>query len=400
MSIESIEIKGFRSLRHVAWKPGSLNVVIGANGSGKSNLLRALDLLQQSASGSLSKAIIRQGGINAILWDGRAPEMMWILTSRPVIAFNEELLPRRTTGSLYTYAIRLEKGHLLLGSDYRVSSEMLEFQSLQGELRKVLERNDGSAASFDFQSKELKAIEGSIPADQSLLSLIAKPLSNIPTWVFAQYLQSWTIYHDLQTHQGTPVRQASIARFEKILSPDGQNLIPVLHTLYSERRFEEQLNRSMRAAFGRDFEKLIFPPAADQRVQLRIRWRSLRREQSTADLSDGTLRFLMLIAILANPAPGGLIAIDEPETGLHPSMFPIVAELATAAAERTTVILSTHSPQFLDAFTGETVPTTTVAEWVDGETKLSVLDGDELRRWLKEYTLGALFKSGELEGMA
>src|SRR5690348_10493130 len=126
----------------------------------------------------------------------------------------------------------------------------------------------------------------------------------------------------------------------------------------------------MRAAFGTDYEELVFPPAADQRVQLRLRWRSLKTEQSAANLSDGTLRFLLLVAILANPEPGDLIAIDEPETGLHPSMLPIIAELAAEASERTQVILTTHSPQFLDAFTGEP-PTTTVAEWVDGETKLS-----------------------------
>jgi predicted ATPase len=125
----------------------------------------------------------------------------------------------------------------------------------------------------------------------------------------------------------------------------------------------------------------------------------LKNDQSAASLSDGTLRFLLLVAILANPQPGKLIAIDEPETGLHPSMLPVVADLAYQAADRTQVVFSTHSPQFLDAFKTQT-PTTTVAQWVDGETKLNVLDGAELERWLKEYSLGALFKSGELEGMA
>ena len=107
----------------------------------------------------------------------------------------------------------------------------------------------------------------------------------------------------------------------------------------------------------------------------------------------------MLMAIFGSPSPGALIAVDEPEAGLHPAMFPIVTELAADAAERTQVILTTHSPQFLDAF-GETVPTTTAARSVDGETQLSVIDGDELRRWLREYSLGAIFRSGELEQLA
>lgn len=134
-------------------------------------------------------------------------------------------------------------------------------------------------------------------------------------------------------------------------------------------------------------------------MQLRLRWRTLKNAQSAADLSDGTLRFLLLVAILANPEPGALVAIDQPEAGLHPSMLPVVADLARQAADSTQVILTTHSPQFLDAF-GVEFPTTTVAEWRDGKTELSVLDGDELGRWLKDYSLGSLLRSSELEGMA
>src|SRR5579863_3564146 len=108
----------------------------------------------------------------------------------------------------------------------------------------------------------------------------------------------------------------------------------------------------------------------------------------------------MLLAVLANPEAGSLIAIDEPETGLHPRMFPIVAEFAASAAERSTVVLTTHSPEFLDAFPEDCVPTTTVTECVDGETRLAKLNPEELKRWLKEYSLGNLFKSGELEAIS
>jgi predicted ATPase len=187
---------------------------------------------------------------------------------------------------------------------------------------------------------------------------------------------------------------------EDRVAADGQNLIPVLHTLYTGNRdFKRALDAAMRAAFGSDYEELVFPPAADQRIQLRLRWRSLRTEQSAANLSDGTLRFLLLVAIFASPNPGDLIALDEPETGLHPSMLPIIAELAAEAAQRTQVILSTHSADLLDAFSDVALPTTTVTSIVEGETRLSVLDGEELRRWTEQYRLGALMRSGELEGM-
>jgi len=233
------------------------------------------------------------------------------------------------------------------------------------------------------------------------LTTLLSPFDNLMVVAFREGLLGWSIYHDLRVDHQAPLRQAAVARVEERIAPDGQNLIPVLHTLYTgNREFKRSLDAAMRAAFGSDYEELVFPPAADQRVQLRLRWRSLKTEQSAANLSDGTLRFLLLIAIFANPHPGDLIALDEPETGLHPSMLPIVAELATEAAQRTQVILSTHSADLLDAFSEVALPTTTVANITEGETHLSVLDGEELRRWVEQYRLGALMRSGELEGLA
>lgn len=104
--------------------------------------------------------------------------------------------------------------------------------------------------------------------------------------------------------QDALLRQAAIARLESRVAADGQNLIPVLHTLYTgSREFKYTVDTAMRAAFGADFEELVFPKAANQRVQLRLRWRSLKTEQSAANLSDGTLRFLLLLAIFASPNP-------------------------------------------------------------------------------------------------
>jgi predicted ATPase len=234
-----------------------------------------------------------------------------------------------------------------------------------------------------------------------LLSLAAGPFTanrHIPP--FQGQLAGWSVYHDFHVNQDAVVRQAAIARPEKRVDPDGQNLIPVLHTLYTgDRNFKKDIDLAMRAAFGNDYDELVFPPAADQRIQLRVRWKSLRREQTAADLSDGTLRFLFLLTVLSSPSPAPVIAIDEPETGLHPSMLPIVAEYAVDAAERVQVILTTHSPQVLDAFE-DTIPTTTVAKWANGETILKTLSGKKLNRWLKEYSLGSLYSSGELEDMA
>ena len=242
--------------------------------------------------------------------------------------------------------------------------------------------------------------EDSLPEQETLLSFAAGPFSaNRFVAEFKEELATWEIHQGFQTHRDVPIRTPQVTRTETLVSADGQNLISVLHTLYTGNRdFKQEVNTAMKAAFGDDFEELVFPPAADQRIQLRIRWRSLKREQSAADLSDGTLRFLFLLAVLANPNPPPLIAIDEPETGLHPSMLPIVVEYARDASSRTQVILATHSPDLLDAF-GDEPPTTTIVERQDGETVLQVVSGEEPSYWLTQYRLGELFRSNELESM-
>ena len=379
-----------RSLKKITWNPGDLNVIIGPNGTGKSNLLRLLDMVSVAVNGRLSKYFQSSGGMEPLLWDGQSNSIFFSSLLSPI----DGIVPRHNQ----TYAFELARlGH---GSTYRIEYEQLANDDLvdrriKKEPFKHLERRSSFARIFDEEERELVAPAEAVLEDELLLSQVSGPFTT-NKWIPAirKYLAEWSIYHDIHVNRDAAIRQSIVARSEKRVAPDGQNLISVLHTLYTgDRYFKQSVNSAMRAAFGNDFEELIFPPAADQKIQLRVRWKTLRNEQSAADLSDGTLRFL-----LATPSPAPLIAIDEPETGLHPSMLPIVAEYAVDAAQRSQVILTTHSDQLLDAF-GDTRPTTTVAKWSDGETTLTTLDNDELAYWLKEYSLGALYRSRELENM-
>jgi predicted ATPase len=318
--------------------------------------------------------MVGQGGITQALWDESANAIHWNLTSN---------------GS--NYRVTLNK--IPWANDFTVGQELLE----SSDGIHILRQPDKAQIRND-EGEALTVSMDRIPPTQTLLS-VSTNLADIQTWLFRANIEYWNLHHDLRVDRFSSIRQAAVARVETRIAADGQNLIPALHTLYTDNRdFKYTLDAAMRAAFGSEYEDLLFPPAADQRVQLRLRWRSLRSSQSAANLSDGTLRFLLLIAILANPTDEGLIAIDEPEAGLHPNMLPIIAELAAEASEKSQVIFTTHSPQFLDAFRGVT-PTTTVTQWLAGETRLSIVDGDELKRWLEHYSLGDVFLSGELEAM-
>jgi predicted ATPase len=381
----------------VCWEPGDLNVVIGPNGSGKSNLLRTLELLGRSAAGGLGRYIQQAGGIEPLLWDGRVESLRIAVKTSPLPPYDNVARDSLT----YEFVLaRLGKS-----SAYRIDREVLENRCDQernqtAEPFILLKRDRRRAVVFDMNRQAFEAPEASVPEQETLLSLHHGPfVVNRVVGEFREQMAAGRVYQSFHADREATVRGPVVARVENQVDEDGQNLVAMLHTLYTEsREFKRDVNTAMEAAFGEEFDRLEFPPAADQRVQLRVHWKSLRRGQPAADLADGMLRFLLLIGILANPTPPPQIAIDEPETGLNPSMFPIIAEYAVEASNRAQLIFSTHSPEFLDAFRG-TVPTTTVLEWRDGQTNLKMLSGKTLAYWLKSYTLGELYRSKELEAM-
>jgi predicted ATPase len=401
MSIQKLEVEGFRSFREMTWEPGSLNVVIGPNACGKSNLLGLMEMLSEAASGRLKEYILKQGGMTSVVWDGRAEDVRVSLQLDPEEAYGlPDIRQIDYSMTLLAHDFVLSMAQLVL-----VSEEALEVvahtSSGEGEeRRKVLHSDSQKALGFRSEDEEPVDISAHRTSGELILPSLGRSTFDYPAALCVHSaMTSWQVYHHFSTLPDAPVRLAQVARYETKLDSGGQNLTAFLHTLYeSDATFREQVNDAMNAAFGGDFEELVFPPAADQRVQMRIRWKGLKQAQSAAVLSDGTLRFLFLIAVLANPKPPALIAIDEPETGLHPCMLPILAEYAVDAASRTQLVFTSHSPEFLNAFS-DTVPTTTVMQWNDGQTELRVLEGESLSYWLDKYQLGELYRDRQLEAM-
>src|ERR1022692_331080 len=381
MYVESLEISGFASFKQIRWCPERLNVLIGLNGSGKSNLLRALDLIRASAIGTLRDFVLNKGGFPRLLWGGLAQQMRFHIVANP------------TQGGA-TVVYPFELAAVSQSASYQIVRELLVFA-------------DGSAPEVQLLNRymnELQLQEGytlikpidpaqAPPETETALSTISVLWPHQVPYRFQQYLRAWAIYHDLRVDEHAEIRRPAVIRAEHRVSPDGQNVIPVLKTLY-EGDFKDAIDSGMSAAFPDDYDEIFFRTTEPDRIQLYVRRKHSKREDSAADLSDGTLRFLLLLTILATPDPPPLIAIDEPESGLHPSMLPIIAEFAAQAATRTQVILSTHSPQMLDAF-GDTLPAATIFDWAGDHTELKTVCGDELKKWVEEYSLGRFIFSGE-----
>lgn len=395
MLIKRLEVKGFKSLKDVVWEPGPLTILIGPNGSGKTNLLKALDLISSSSMEQLEDEFQRGGGVLSLYWDGREKDISF----QAIIDLGQYKLHKISTYALYEFTIHQS----IANNSYDVTNE--NFILVNNTYTPVLSimHRDTDTVHINIKTNTYQyAIKK--PFFSNKETILSKsfhaPDESHELEALEDLLTSLFIYQQIDTSNDSNIRRPKVTRLDRYVDSDAVNLVNVLHTLYSENRdFENDINTAMRAAFGDVFDRLVFPPAADQLIQLRIRWKSLKCEQSMLDLSDGTIRFLFLMTVLCNPDPPPLIAIDEPEIGLHPSMFPIIAEYAAEASKRTQVIFSTHSPQFLDAFSNYDV-TTTVTSWKDGETKIKNLDGQALKDWLEHYSLGTLFLSGDLEALA
>jgi predicted ATPase len=395
MAIQQLDVHGYRSFREICWKPGRLNLLVGPNGSGKSNLLRLLELIAETAKGRLANAL-KLGGIVPLLWDYRAPKIYWKLRIDPVDPGRD-----RNEDAL---TFKFELGHVQNTSSYQILNDSLgnwvKYEQGMVESPYWIFRREPHRAIVYHQGKERLVSLEDVNPNESLFPQISDPSVNrIPAHT-RRFLEGWKVYHDVHVARGSPMRLPATTQVGKLVEADGSNLVSVLHTLYtSDRDFKQQINEGMRAGFGNQFEELVFQPAAAQQIQLAIQWKSSKRPHVGQDLSDGTLRFLFLLTVLASPEPATLIAIDEPEVGLHPSMLPIVAEYAAEAATRTQVVMTSHSPDFLDAFS-KVDPQITLFHWEDGQTHLFPLSAEAVAKWLEEYRLGQLFTSGDLDALA
>jgi predicted ATPase len=374
MYVQSLKISGFTSFKDVTWKPERLNVLIGPNGSGKSNLLRALELIRASAAGNLRDFVLSKGGLPRLLWRGAAQQMEFSFETRLLSCM---------------YVFRLVP--VPQSASFRTVFEVLGFR--KSPPPQVFIRHDDELVVLEGAKTLVPYPTEDISATETALSMVTALWNHPIPYQLQQQLRAWAIYHDLRVDERAEIRRPAVVREERRISPDGQNLTPVLRTLY-EGEFKNAIDSGMTAAFPDDYDEVFFRATEPDRIQLYVRRKHSNREDSAADLSDGTLRFLLLLTILATPDPPPLIAIDEPESGLHPSMLPIIAEFAAAAAKRTQVILSTHSPEMLDAFR-DTLPTATIFEWAGDHTDLKTVSGDDLRKWVEEYSLGRFVFSGE-----
>jgi predicted ATPase len=399
MLIKSLRIKNLLSFgpNTESLPLDRLNVLIGPNGSGKSNFLEAISLLQ-AASKDLSAPVKEIGGVHDWLWQGTRNAVASLeaiienprsrMPLRHVINFtehgsrfelteerieNESPFPGKQGGDFF---YRFQNGHPVL-------KETVTAPSKRGQ-------DAGSDGVDGDHNRELK--RETLNPEQSILSQVKDP----ERYSVLAYLDSVysriALYREWTFGRYTPPRQEQKADLRTdYLMATCENLALVLNKLRPKDR--KRLLEALRA---------LYPEIQDFNIQVEAGRVQLFLEEGNYSvpatrLSDGTLRYLCLLAILCHPDPQPLICIEEPELGLHPDVLPELSRLLVEASERTQLIVTTHSDILVDAMT-EHPESVVVCEKHDGETQMRRLRKDDLTEWLDTYRLGQLWTKGQLGG--
>jgi predicted ATPase len=328
--LRRLAISGYRSIRRLQLDLGEVNVVVGPNGCGKTNLYRSLYLLAASAGGTLARTLADEGGIPSVIWAGprkKGPVRLDVAVELDDFDFEMSCGP--------VPPVPKEPPHFLL--DPEVKEERAYVRD-GGRRHLMLERKDRTAFLRDHEGNRV-TFPGDLWANESVLSQLAEPHRfPVLSGVRSQFL-AWRFYHHFRTDSDAPIRQPQIGIRTPVLSHDGRDLAAALQTILTIGDGGALERHLMRAFPGARLEV----EAVEGRFRTLLHMPSLMRPLDGRELSDGTLRYLCLLAALLSPRPPPLMALNEPETSLHPDLLEPLAELLAAAAHTTQLWVTTHS---------------------------------------------------------
>lgn len=384
--IEQITLTNFLSFgpaaHTIALRP--LNVLIGPNGSGKSNLVEAFSLLR-AVPRDLAQPIRQGGGVDAWLWqDGEG--------QRADAASLEIIL---SPGAVAKEFIRYRTGFGSEAGAFTLLDERIETASKERSPSLLFGYEDGQPMLNERRKKTLRRLDpADIDRSQSILSQRRDPESFPEVSAMGDRLREILIYRSWSFGPKAPMRgSCSVDEQSNLLLEDLSNLparlMALKRTPQTKRRLLELLSEV--APGFHDIEVIV----EGGRLQLYLTEGG--RNVPAHRLSDGTLRYLSLLAILLDPGPAKLVIIEEPELGLHPDVLPALRDLLIEASTRFQLIVTTHSTQLVDAMT-EHPEAVIVSEKTEATTSMSRLDPEDIKRWREFGSLGTLWMSGRLGG--
>ncbi|MDP2982392.1 MAG: AAA family ATPase [Candidatus Latescibacter sp.] len=365
-----------------------LNVLIGPNASGKSNFINAISILQ-AAPRDISMPLREGGGVGEWIWKGKGEKIaeMGVDFIIPYENMSIDFIQPHEK-KIVSYTLRI--GSTPLDRLY------IDTETVMNEIGNFLYSNKNGKVEFGIS--ELFA--GISPAPEphlykSILSQFGGLHSGSELTKLANSLQESKIYKDLFVVISSIKQPQKTDWPSDFLLESLNNFALIAHDLKERRETAGKINELMRSFYER-FES-IHTKVFGGIIQVLFNEKNLKDPIPASRLSDGTLRFLCLLLILCHPSPPPLICIEEPEVGLHPDILHTVAELLVEASKRTQLIVTTHSDILVSALS-EQPESVLVCEHDEQGTHMRRLDQKKLKKWLENYTLGELWRMGEIGG--
>lgn len=349
--LKTLAVANYRSINNLVVPLERLNVITGPNGSGKSNLYRSLRLLGETAQGGVINALAREGGLESTFWAG--PEKI----SRAMLAGEVEVRggPRQKVkrlrlgfaGEDFSYAISLglpESTLTAFALDPEIKKECIWAGPLYRPASLLVQRSGPMVRARDGRDWDVLAQH--TPAFDSMFDQVGSMRGCPEVLQLRETIRGWRFYDHFRTDSDAPARRAQLGTFTPVLHHDGRDLAAALQTIL-EIGDPDALHAAINDAFPGASLKINVVPGGLFAVE--FYQEGLLRPLSAAELSDGTLRYLLLIAALLTPRPPTMMVLNEPETSLHPDLLPALARLIIKASNNCQVWVVSHASRLIAA---------------------------------------------------
>jgi predicted ATPase len=366
MPLNQIKVKGYKSIRDLDLNLTNLNVLIGANGAGKSNFVSLFKLLNNIIEGNLQRYVMQEGGSESLLYYGQK----------------------------FTDKIQIYLKFNLQGIHYNAYYCIL-VPTIDDKL--VFEEENCLFHDRWYPSPYIKAL--GTGHKESNLGESSKHIK-VATYVYDN-LKSWKVYHFHDTSDTAKVKRIGSINDNLYLRPDASNLAAFIYILKNTKEEYYIAIRDTIRLVNPFFNDFLLRPIPGNEDFIRLEWHERGSDYPflAHHISDGTLRFMCLATLLLQPILPSTILVDEPELGLHPYAIVVLASLIESASERTQIIISTQSVSLVNQFNAENLLVVERNE-INGmyETTISSVDPQRLSSWLEEYSLGELWEKNVLGG--
>ncbi len=330
MAVEALWFRNYRSLRESFLELGQITVLVGANGCGKTNFYRAVKLLTEAARGRLGQALGEEGGMPSALWAGPKPSPVRLQLGFRADPFSFEISCGLPTPSASNFVL-----------DPVVKEEWVWVGNPRRRANTLIERGNAVAWVTDRDGNRVR-YQAPLGDSESMLSQVREPELYPELYTLRDQLESWRYYHHFPTEMGAVTRQEPSLRRTPVLADDGRDVLNALLTI-AEMGNKAALDVALERVFPAGVR--LGPADSDPKRRVQLHAKGGQRDFDIQDISDGSLRYLCLIAALLSPTPPEFLVLNEPETSLHPQLLPPLAELIVAASRQSQILLTTHSTE-------------------------------------------------------